>query len=81
MSNVYVTLKAKNVLNKYSTETYLIEIDSSGPEIENVNLITWTNPDNERIKQICQRPWQYVDVEVYGLKDDESGIERSVHVF
>lgn len=81
MSNVYVTLKAKNVLNKYSTETYLVEIDSSGPEIENVNLITWTNPDNERIKQICQRPWQYVDVEVYGLKDDESGIERSVHVF
>lgn len=76
MSNVYVTLTAKNVLNKYSTETYIIAIDSSGPEIENVNLITWTNPDNERVKQICQRPWQYVDVEIYRLDDNESGLER-----
>lgn len=78
MSKIYATLTVTNVLNQSLTETFQIEIDSSAPLIENVAFVTWTNPNKERFKQICQQPWTYVDVNISVLDDKESGIERYV---
>lgn len=78
ISKMYATLTVTNVLNQSLTETFRIEIDSSAPLIENVAFVTWTNPNKEHVKQICQQPWTYVDVYISVLNDKESGIERYV---
>lgn len=76
ISNVYVTLIAANILDQFATTTFKIDIDATLPVIENITLVTWTNPGKERGKQLCQIPWTYVDLNVSVLKDEESGIER-----
>lgn len=75
---MYATLTVTNIMNQSLTETFQIKIDSSVPKIENVVFVTWTNPYRERIQQICQQPWTYVDVKIAVLEDEESGIFRYV---
>lgn len=65
-------------MNQSLTETFKIDIDSSAPIIENVTIVTWINPDKQRVKQICQQPQTYVDVSISVLEDKESGLDRYV---
>ncbi|XP_061168901.1 uncharacterized protein LOC133178169 [Saccostrea echinata] len=77
LSYIYVSLTASNVMDLSSTKTFRIAIDYTAPNIEKVEFVTWTNPLKEHVKQICQLPWTYVDVNVSAIEDKESEIDRA----
>ncbi|XP_062588035.1 uncharacterized protein LOC134249704 [Saccostrea cucullata] len=77
LSNIYVSLTVTNVIDHSTTNIFKIEIDLTPPVIKHVEFVTWTNPDRNLTRQICQLPWSYVDVNVLDLEDEESGIDRA----
>ena len=73
---MYLMFDPYKALTLIINPPYKVDVDTTIPLIENVAMVTWTNPDRKLLKQICQIPWTYVDVNVSVLEDNESGLKR-----
>ncbi|XP_061188852.1 uncharacterized protein LOC133197029 [Saccostrea echinata] len=77
LNYIYVSLTVTNVIAHSQTNIFKIEIDLTPPVIKNIEFVTWTNPDKNYTRQICQLPWSYVDVNILVLEDEESDIDSA----
>ena len=74
--SVFVTLKMINVVDSEDSFTFEVNVDITDPVVKSVEIVTWTNPDEEENNKLCQMAWSYVDVRLIGVADPESGILR-----
>ena len=73
---VFVTLKVKNILNLQQSFVFEVMVDMTPPMIESVEIVTWTHPNEDIERKLCQITWSYVDARLNGVKDRDSGILR-----
>ena len=75
-SEFYITLAVTNKVRLQTVIHRMVTIDTTPPEMGQVNIVTTINQSNKMNTQICQIPTSYIDIAIEGFHDEESGIDR-----
>ena len=72
----YIIAKATNTAGLQAETSVQVRRDITPPDVSEVIIVTSPASVNSRAKQICQTSHDFVEIQLTGLADDESGVQR-----
>ncbi|KAK7113965.1 hypothetical protein V1264_000110 [Littorina saxatilis] len=75
LSGFNVIAKATNTAGLKAETSLRVRIDVTPPEVSEVIVVTSPAPVHSRTEKLCQTSHDYIEVELRGLADDESGVQ------
>jgi hypothetical protein len=72
----HIIARATNVAGLTSQSSASVVVDDTAPEVTGVVVVTSATVNASDGQVLCQTAESYLELDVQGLKDTESGIER-----